>query len=117
MRRAWFLLLAASLGAPPASTGSEPAAATATLASLRIEAGDGEYLAWADNRLAGPIEVLLTGNTGRVENSSTDSRIITTSSWARYSYPSGMTSRPPIFSCSSSGGGGSGAAAVTRMAS
>lgn len=65
MRRAWLLLLAASLGASPASTGSEPAAATATLASLRIEAGDGEYLAWADNRLAGPIEVLLTGNTGR----------------------------------------------------
>lgn len=29
------------------------------MARLRIEPGDGEYLAWADNNLAGPIEVLL----------------------------------------------------------
>jgi murein DD-endopeptidase MepM/ murein hydrolase activator NlpD len=29
------------------------------IARLRVEAGDGEYLAWADNNLAGPIEVLL----------------------------------------------------------
>jgi len=29
------------------------------IARLRVEAGDGEYLAWADNSLAGPIEVLL----------------------------------------------------------
>lgn len=29
------------------------------IARLRVESGDGEYLAWADNRLAGPIEVLL----------------------------------------------------------
>lgn len=29
------------------------------IARLRVEAGDGEYLAWADNGLAGPIEVLL----------------------------------------------------------
>ncbi len=30
------------------------------IARLRIEAGDGNYLAWADNSLAGPIEVLLS---------------------------------------------------------
>lgn len=29
------------------------------IARLRVESGDGEYLAWADNHLAGPIEVLL----------------------------------------------------------
>ena len=29
------------------------------IARLRVEAGDGEYLAYADNSLAGPIEVLL----------------------------------------------------------
>lgn len=29
------------------------------IARLRVEAGDGEYLAYADNNLAGPIEVLL----------------------------------------------------------
>lgn len=34
---------------------AEPAA----MARLRVEPGDGEYLAWADNNLAGPIEVLL----------------------------------------------------------
>ena len=30
------------------------------IARLRIEAGDGNYLAWADNHLAGPIEVMLS---------------------------------------------------------
>ena len=29
------------------------------IARMRVEPGDGEYLAWVDNRLAGPIEVLL----------------------------------------------------------
>lgn len=29
------------------------------IARLRVEPGDGEYLAWADNSLAGPIEVML----------------------------------------------------------
>ena len=29
------------------------------LARLRVEPADGEYLAWADNNLAGPIEVML----------------------------------------------------------
>ncbi|RZA16449.1 MAG: M23 family metallopeptidase, partial [Lysobacteraceae bacterium] len=30
-----------------------------TVARLRVEPGDGEYLVWADNTLAGPIEVIL----------------------------------------------------------
>jgi len=30
------------------------------IAQLRVEAGDGNYLAWADNSLAGPIEVMLS---------------------------------------------------------
>ena len=30
------------------------------IARLRVEAGDGNYLAWADNSLAGPIEVMLS---------------------------------------------------------
>ena len=30
------------------------------IARLRVEAGDGNYLAWADNHLAGPIEVMLS---------------------------------------------------------
>ena len=34
------------------------------VARLRVEAGDGEYLAWADNRLAGPIEVILRAGAG-----------------------------------------------------
>jgi murein DD-endopeptidase MepM/ murein hydrolase activator NlpD len=34
------------------------------IARLRVEAGDGEYLAWADNLLAGPIEVLLSATRG-----------------------------------------------------
>ena len=29
------------------------------MARLRVEPGDGEYLAWADNNLSGPIEVML----------------------------------------------------------
>ena len=35
------------------------------IARLRVEAGDGVYLAWADNRLAGPIEVLLSSARSR----------------------------------------------------
>lgn len=42
------------------ATASGPAA----IAALRIEPGDGEYLAWADNRLAGPIEVILRPGAG-----------------------------------------------------
>lgn len=46
-----------------ASAGSSPPAPPANsaeaIARLRIEPGNGEYLAWADNRLAGPIEVRL----------------------------------------------------------
>ncbi len=35
---------------------------SAAIARLRVEAGDGHYLAWADNHLAGPIEVMLSFN-------------------------------------------------------
>ena len=38
--------------------------APAAIATLRIEPGDGDYLVWADNRLAGPIEVILRPGTG-----------------------------------------------------
>lgn len=37
----------------------EPGTTHVAIATLRIEAGDGDYLAWADNTLAGPIEVML----------------------------------------------------------
>ena len=40
------------------------ASGPAAIATLRIEPGDGEYLAWADNRLAGPIEVILRPGAG-----------------------------------------------------
>ena len=40
------------------------ALAPAAIAALRIEPGDGDYLAWADNRLAGPIEVILRPGAG-----------------------------------------------------
>ena len=40
------------------------ASAPAAIATLRIEPGDGDYLAWADNRLAGPIEVILRPGAG-----------------------------------------------------
>lgn len=40
------------------------APAPAAIATLRIEPGDGDYLAWADNRLAGPIEVILRPGAG-----------------------------------------------------
>lgn len=58
-----FLLLACSLicvciPIPRAS------AAPADDIRLRVEAGVGGYLAWADNRLAGPVEVMLHGDTG-----------------------------------------------------
>ena len=40
------------------------APAPAAIATLRIEPGDGDYLAWADNHLAGPIEVILRPGAG-----------------------------------------------------
>ena len=58
-------LLAASLLAllPSALAAADPAAPAAgsppALASLRVEPNGSEYLAWADNLLAGPIEVRL----------------------------------------------------------
>ena len=36
----------------------------AAVAELRIEPADGEYLAWADNLLAGPVEVVLRASGG-----------------------------------------------------
>lgn len=49
------LTIAPTLTAPGARATDPPA----TVARLRLEAGDGQYLAWADNLLAGPIEVRL----------------------------------------------------------
>jgi murein DD-endopeptidase MepM/ murein hydrolase activator NlpD len=52
--------------APPAAVRTIPVPVEPTaMARLRLEPGDGEYLAWADNNLAGPIEVMLgfTSNT------------------------------------------------------
>jgi murein DD-endopeptidase MepM/ murein hydrolase activator NlpD len=47
-------------GATPGTIRSIPVAVQpSAIARLRVEAGDGEYLAYADNSLAGPIEVLL----------------------------------------------------------
>ena len=37
-----------------------PLTESAPIARLRIEAGDGNYLVWADNQLSGPIEVMLS---------------------------------------------------------
>lgn len=51
-RFARALLLAACLFGAPATMADEDV-------GLRLEPGDGGYLAWADNRLAGPVEVML----------------------------------------------------------
>ncbi len=48
----------------PAVTATSPV--PTAVAALRIEARDGHYLAWADNRLAGPIEVMLSAEGGAV---------------------------------------------------
>ena len=55
MRLSPLLLLACLCVAADAT----PADDSAAVARLRIEASDGGYLAWADNLLAGPIEVRL----------------------------------------------------------
>ena len=48
-----------------ALAGDEPASREPdAIARLRIEPADGEYLAWADNTLAGPIEVMLRATAG-----------------------------------------------------
>ena len=52
-------MLAAAGNALPAPV--EPA----PLARLRIEPADGEYLAWADNTLSGPVEVMLRSTGGK----------------------------------------------------
>jgi murein DD-endopeptidase MepM/ murein hydrolase activator NlpD len=54
-----FALLALICG-PAAANHAAPADAEQTLAQLRLEATTGGYLAWADNRVAGPIEVRLS---------------------------------------------------------
>lgn len=63
MRRLSLLLLLASLCAAVAAggRGRDP---HADIVRLRIEPADGEYLAWADNLLAGPIEVRLEVTSG-----------------------------------------------------
>jgi murein DD-endopeptidase MepM/ murein hydrolase activator NlpD len=53
----WLLLMLASA---LALAGDEPPSqGPGSIVRLRIEPADGEYLAWADNLLAGPIEVML----------------------------------------------------------
>ena len=69
MRKASRLAAILILAGLPWTTGveevrSQGAPLPAAIATLRIEAGDGEYLAWADNRLAGPIEVILRAGAG-----------------------------------------------------
>ena len=69
MRKASRLAAILILAGLPWTTGveevrSQGAPLPAAIATLRIEAGDGEYLAWADNRLAGPIEVILRPGAG-----------------------------------------------------
>ena len=58
---ALFLLASAMALARDRATPREPDA----IARLRIEPADGEYLAWADNALAGPIEVMLRATGGK----------------------------------------------------
>ena len=69
MRKASRLAAILILAGLPWTTGveevrSQGAPLPAAIATLRIEAGDGEYLAWADNLLAGPVEVRLTSTGG-----------------------------------------------------
>src|SRR5690606_16104102 len=61
-------LLAALLLTPAGAAESQPAAepSPAPTARLRLEHDDGELLAWAENPLAGPIEVMLHGDGGDV---------------------------------------------------
>lgn len=67
---AWFVglvvlaLAALSSASRRADRSVGATTAAAAIAGLRIEAGDGDYLAWADNRLAGPIEVILRPGSG-----------------------------------------------------
>ena len=54
----------------PAMGATESSSASALVAQLRVEPTDGEYLAWADNLLAGPVEVRLTSTGGDIPPSS-----------------------------------------------
>ena len=72
--RAAMLTLAVLLACQPWATGDgtpddgtrrgATASGPAAIATLRIEPGDGDYLAWANNHLAGPIEVILRAGAG-----------------------------------------------------
>ncbi len=62
MRLFPFLLFACLCGAPLPGAGAD---APTAIVQLRIEPADGEYLAWADNLLAGPIEVRLDASQGK----------------------------------------------------
>ena len=59
MRRPSLLLLLACLCAVTSAAGDGARDPHAGIVRLRIEPGDGDYLAWAENLLAGPIEVRL----------------------------------------------------------
>lgn len=61
MRLFPLLLLACLCGSALPGTAAD---APAAIVHLRIEPADGEYLAWADNLLAGPIEVRLDASQG-----------------------------------------------------
>ena len=64
-RGAWTaLLLLAGLAAGSVASAANPVADDVR---LRIEVDDGAYLAWADNTLAGPVEVMLHSDRGDVE--------------------------------------------------
>ncbi len=58
--RTWAIVCTGLLAATGLALPAEPV----PLARLRIEPADGEYLVWADNTLAGPIEVMLRANSG-----------------------------------------------------
>lgn len=59
---AWLALLLGIASLHAADGPREPL----PVAQLRLEPADGEYLAWADNLLAGPIEVLLRAQGGNL---------------------------------------------------
>ncbi|WP_449447471.1 M23 family metallopeptidase [Thermomonas brevis] len=69
MRRPSLLLLLACLCAVASAAGDGARDPHADIVRLRIEPGDGDYLAWADNLLAGPIEVRLDVASGEPPSS------------------------------------------------
>lgn len=69
MRRLSSLLLAGLCAMAIPAFAQTRQDAPAAIATLRVEAVDGGYLAWADNRLPGPIEVRLESTDGPLEGS------------------------------------------------